>query len=109
MLLKLLVLAVKRAAVGGNIVKIWVGYQFPSTAYITPSSNQWDLTYDYNSNPLTGTPNFTTAFQKSSAHSMPSDTILDADDVPDILDDVGCRLPLNTPVLDNYDTDLVDN
>lgn len=40
---------------------------------------------------------------------MPSDTILDAEDVEaHVLANAGCRLPTSQPVLDDYDQDLVD-
>jgi len=81
--------------------------------YLLDEFPQWAMTYDFNnnaghSNPPPGEANFPTVLARSTAFDMPSDTILDAEDVKDhVLDNAGCRLPTLQPDLDELDQDLV--
>ncbi|GJQ27772.1 MAG: hypothetical protein HBSAPP02_28040 [Phycisphaerae bacterium] len=82
--------------------------------YLLEDFPQWAMTYDFNnnaghSNPLPGETDFPTVLAKSTAFDMPSDTILDTEDVKDhVLANAGCRLPVSGQVLDEHDKDLVD-
>ncbi|GJQ25063.1 MAG: hypothetical protein HBSAPP02_00950 [Phycisphaerae bacterium] len=74
---------------------------------LTYTGNQWDMTVSQTSPPTAIYTNLATSLKKDGAWDMPSDTILDVEEVEGhVLANAGCRLPLSNPALDAYDQAL---
>jgi len=73
----------------------------------TYTSNEWNMTVSQTSPPTAIYTNLATSLKKDDPWDMPSDTILDVEEVEGhVLENAGCRLPLSNPALDSYDQAL---